>query len=261
MKKIIWGMIVFLTAFMAGLLTTMVFAKEYESAIQPHQPVYFLFGDNEHQTKWQISAKYNLIYPSDVGLYLAFTQNTKWIIYNGRDTMYSMYQPEAIYRFESGRNMFGDYVIPLVDYIQVSPIYHCSTGVEGDNHRSMNQYYGQIQFSKGDVYNFGVNGRIHGYYDVSSQNKDINVFKKNYEADVFFKLKSKTVKLLDKYELHAKCSGNPFGYGYYILEGQFTLFTAKIQPKFYVQYFKGYGETMVGYNQYDEVVRFGILLE
>ena len=251
----------FLIGLLLILITVSVVAREKEDVMTAYQDNYFLFGDNEHQTKFQISAKFNLIYPSETGLYGAFTMKTHWFVY-GRDTMFSTYMPEVLYRFESGKNLFNDFVIPYIDFIQISPECHNSTGIEDPSlHRSVNMYYAQAQTSIGDVYNFGINLKIFGYYNMDAENLDINKYKKNYEADIFFKLKSKTVQYLDKEEFHCKFTGNPIGNGSFTLEAKFRILTSRVEPKIFIQYCRGYGEFMVDYNKKDEVVRAGLVFD
>jgi outer membrane phospholipase A len=236
-----------------------VYAAEYENPMSMYKDNYFLFGDKEDETKFQISAKYNIFYPSKTGLFVAYTQTSWWEIYNSRDFFSSNYQPEVFYRFTSGDNIFSNKIIPYVDYIQVSPEYHCSNGVPKDQGRvGINTYYAQVQFSIGEVYNFGTNLKVFGYYSKTRRNEDINDYRKNYEAEVFFKLKSKTYWLLDKYELHARCTGNPAGKGWYQLEAVATLFTTYFQPKLMVQFNDGYSPNLAYWNQKDRELRVGI---
>ena len=244
-----------------SLITVNVIAKEKEEIISTYKDNYFLFGNNEDQVKFQLSVKYNLIYPSETGLYLGYTQLNHWIVYNGKDTFYTSYQPEVFYRLESGKNLFNNFVIPYIDYFQGSCFNHHSTGVEGINHRSMNMYYGQVQASIGEVYNFGINLKVLGYYNISDMNPDINKYRKNYEADVFFKLKSRTVQYLDKEEFHCSFSGNPLGNGWYQLEAKVRIITSVVQPKICIQYYKGYAQFFQTYNQKDESFRLGLIFD
>ena len=234
-------------------------ADEYLSPMTLYKDNYFTAGSMKDQLKFQISAKYNIFYPADTGLYFGYTQISWWKAYNDADTFSSNYQPEGFYLVESKKNIFADADLGIIDYIQVSPIQHSSTGVEGDDHRSINIFYGQIQLSAGEVFNFGTNLKAFGYYFRCDQNRDINDYRRNYEADFFFKLKSKSNWYVDKYELHFRCSGNPFGKGYYMAEAIAQIFTSKVQPKLFVQFSDGYGVNMVKYNRKVQELRAGIL--
>jgi outer membrane phospholipase A len=244
--------------FMAGF-TALASASEYESPMSLYKDNYFTAGSMTDQMKFQISAKYNIFYPSSTGLYFGYTQISWWKAYRDADTFSSNYQPECFYAIESKKNIFNDADLGIIDYLQVSPIQHSSTGIEGENHRSINIYYGQIQLSAGEVLNFGANVKVFGYYTCSDQNADFNDYRRNYEADFFFRLKSKSNWYVDKYELHLRCSGNPFGKGYYMAEGICQIFTAKIQPRLFVQFSDGYGVNMVCYNKKVRELRAGII--
>ena len=244
------------------LITSIAYTEEkkYESPMTLYNDTYMIAGNTNAQVKIQLSTKFNLLYPSNTGIYMGYTQLSKWIVYNNRDTFYTMYMPEAFYQYESGNNIFGNSIIPFIDYIQVSPVIHCSTGTEGVDHRSMNTYYGQVQSSYGDVFNIGLNIKAFGYYkEISKRNKDINKYRKNYEADVFFKIRSKTVEYLDKEELHFKFGGNPRGNGWYCIEARFRLVTGYIQPKLFVQFYSGYNEFMIDYNKKTRSIRAGVV--
>jgi outer membrane phospholipase A len=234
------------------------YAVEYESPLSIYKDNYFIAGNSEDQIKLQVSLKYNVLYPSNTGINFGYTQLSNWLIYKGRDTFYTTYQPETFYRFESGKNFLRNYEIPFVDYIQFSPICHNSTGVEGPDHRSINIYYGQIQTSYGEVYNIGMNAKYFRYYTISDENPDINKYRKNYEAALFFKVKSKTVEYLDKEELQIKFGGNPLKNGWYCIELQFRAITSIIQPKFFIQYYCGYSQFMTQYNRKDKSIRVGV---
>lgn len=238
-------------------ITCEIYANEYINPMTIYKDNYILAGNNSDQVKLQFSAQYSLVYKS--GAYFGYTQLSNWMCYKQRDTFITMYSPEAFYRFESGNNNFNNFIIPYIDYIQVSPINHNSTGVEGDNHRSINFYYGQIQSSIGDIYNIGFNIKIFGYYTICKQNKNINDYKKNYSADLFFKLKSRNVEYLDKEELHCTIGGNPFNKGFIQGELIFRIVSSYIQPKIMLQYYCGYDEYMIYYNRKDTSYRIGFI--
>lgn len=261
MKNKQW--IIVLLAFIF-LFVFLVFARaaEYTSPMSLYKDNFFIAGNNDDQVKFQVSAKYDLFYSPTysyaTGIYLGYTQTSWWTCYGSSDTFSSSYQPEVFFQFISSDNPF-DINLGVIDYIQVSPIMHCSTGVEGDDHRSINIYYVQTQLSVGEVYNFGLNIKGYGYYSKNRRNKDINEYRHNYEADMFFKLKSKNNWYVDKYEIHAKAVGNPLNKGYYMVEGICQIFTSIFQPKIFIQYNKGYSVNIVDYNKKEEEFRAGLI--
>ena len=252
MKKII-----FITLLL--LISNIGFSSQYESPMSLYHDNYFVIGDENDQTKFQVSAKYALFYPSNVGLYVGYSQVCWWKTYESSSPFYETnYMPEIFARFTSGDNIFDNVKIPFIDYIQVSPIFHKSNGRDGEDSRGYNKYYGQIQLSAGEVYNIGTNLKVFGYSNQSGKNEDIEDYEGYYEADIFFKIKSKTVQYFDKEELHFKFGGNPLDKGWYRIEGQVRIFNSHIQPKLFVQYFKGYGEFLIDYNIKEESLRFGL---
>ncbi len=259
---------------MIALIVYPVYAekKEYQSPMSLYNDNYFITGDkDDEQVKFQFSAKYNLLYPFNTGIYFGYTQRSWWKIYDKSSPFVETnYMPEIFLRFESGDNIVNDVKIPLVDYVQISPIFHKSNGQQGDDSRSINTYYGQIQVSYGEQFNIGTNVKIFGYYNKSSKNKDIEKYIGYYEADIFFKIRSKDVLFFDKEELHFKFGG--FGtsdyntykedkkvYGWYCVEAQFRFITSRIQPKFFVQYYNGYSEWLINYNEKEESFRIGMV--
>jgi len=253
-------------------ISTILYAEDsiYQSPMSLYKDNFFIGGDKEDQVKLQLSAKYNIFYPSNSGLYLGYTQTSKWICYEKRDTFYTAYQPEIFLAFESGNNIFDNAVIPFVDYLQVSPINHISNGTEGNNHRGMNIYYGQIQMSYGEVVNIGFNFKGFNYYNKSKRNLDIADYKGHTETGIFIKIKSKNTFLLDKEELWLRFGGfekspdslesnKTLRKGWYCIEGRVRLFTSYIQPRLFFQYYKGYNEVLQDYNQDTKSIRFGFV--
>jgi phospholipase A1/A2 len=223
--------------------------QQYQSPMSIYQDNYFITGDSNDQTKFQVSAKYALLYPSNIGLFLGYTQKCLWKTYDKSSPFYETnYQPEVFYQSQS---------FWYIDYIQVSPIEHLSNGRDGEASRGMNMFYAKTQLSYGDIYNIGFSLKGFGYFNVSKNNKDINNYKGFYEADLFFKIKSDNVKQLDKDELHFKF-GSSLDKGWFCIEGQFRLITSIIQPKFFIQYYYGYNQWLIDYNKKEQSVRIGL---
>ena len=244
------------------LIATLAFAHTYESPMQLYHANYFILGDEQDQVKFQVSAKYNLIYPSNIGVWVAYTQKAFWHLYDSSAPFWEFnHEPEVFWCFESKKNIFN-VDTGLLDYIQLSPWYHKSNGRDGEESRSMNLYYAEIQLSVGQVYNVGVMGKVFAYHDVSSKNKDIEDYLGKCEGMIFFQLKSKTVEYFDKEKIYIKGGGNVDTKKYWVEGGaKVRLLTTLFQPFLYVQVFHGYGEAMVNYNKKDTAVRVGLTFE
>lgn len=236
---------------------------EFIEPLSMYKTNYFATGDSkDDQVKFQLSVKYNLLWPFNSGIYFGYTQLSYWRIYDSsspfKDTNF---QPEFFYKFESGNNVFDNYTIPFVDYIQICPIYHRSNGQPaGPNDRSENKFYYAMQVSAGTVYNFGARVKVFGYYNVGDGNRDINKYHKYYEGAVFFKNMSRKVTRLERESIEISWGGNPFGNGW--VQGEFSvrILTSYIQPKLFIQGFYGYDEFMMNYSTKTKAVRIGFSL-
>jgi outer membrane phospholipase A len=257
-----------LTIILLLTLAIPVISKEYEYPMSLYKENYFAFGDKDANVKFQISAKYNVFYPSSTGIYFAYTQRSKWALGQEPSSPFkeSNYMPEVFYKLESKNNIFGNIDLKLIDYIQLSPIYHCSNGRDGEESRSMNTSYGQIQISVGEKYNFGINAKYFRWY----QKKELEKYLGHYETDIFFKFKSTNIFLLDKEELHFKFGGyekadyNSWDnekktYGWYTVEGRFRIFTTIIQPQIFIQYYNGYAQWLINYYEKEKSLRIGLV--
>lgn len=244
------------------LFVSYAHAETFESPMQIYKPNYIIAGDKEDQVKFQISAKYNLIYPSETGLWVAYTQKAFWNLYEDSSPFWEFnHEPELFYIFESKKNMFG-VDTGFLDYIQLSPIYHRSNGRDGLESRGMNLYYGEIQVSVGKVYNLGLTAKAFNYYGKSSKNKDIEQYLGYGEGELFFQLKSKNVNYFDKEKIYIRGGGNHESKKGWVEGGlKVRLLTTLFQPFLYVQVFHGYGEAMVNYNGKDTAVRVGLTFE
>lgn len=233
-------------------------ATEYQSPVSKNRENYFIGGNKEDQTKFQLSLKADLFYPFNTGFYLGYTQTTWWKVYDGADTMSSNYQPEVFYRLQSKNNLFNNANLRLIDFIQLGPYYHCSNGIEGEDHRGINTYYGQVQVSSGGRLSIGINFKGFGYYGVSRRNEDIKEYKGYYANDVFLKLNSADVEDMSLAEIHFK-HGGTLSKRWYCVEAQTILFSSKIQPRLFCQYYNGYGENMLNYNIKDHSFYAGLI--
>jgi phospholipase A1 len=253
---------ILLIAFLLIYFVKTSYGSEYESPMQIYKPNYFIFGDNQDQVKFQISAKYNLIYPSDIGLWLGYTQKAFWHLYSSSSPFWEFnHEPEIFYCYNSKKNIF-DYSIPYIDYITLSPFWHKSNGRDGEFSRSINCYYGEVQASVGQKINIGTIIKVFGYYNKAEENPDIAKYMGYTEGTLFITLKSQNTQFFDKEYLYIKGGGNfKSQKGWYEAGLKIRLLTTLFQPFFYLQFFQGYGETMVNYNKKDTALRAGLIFQ
>lgn len=238
-----------------------VYAKDYENPISAYKENYFI--GNSEDVKFQISIQGNLFYPSKIGLFFAYTQIAWWDIYDDSSPFREFnHSPEIFYRLESNNNIFGNLSLGYIDYIQVSPIYHKSNGLDGEKSRSINYYYAEGQASIGDVYNFGLVLRVWNYIGDMSDNPDYQNYRGNAEGELFFQLKSRTVNYFDKEKIYVRGGGNHIAKKGWIEGGmKVRILTTRFQPFLYFQVWHGYAEGMINYNEKDTVYRLGLTFE
>jgi outer membrane phospholipase A len=257
-------------------------AKEkihHYSPMSLYKSNYFIAGNNDNQVKFQFSAKYQIHAPDKNNIpldstwdqivtplkilgswtYIGYTQTSWWLVYHGSDTFSTNYQPEGFFMIESKNNIL-DLDFGPVKYLKIAPFSHCSTGVEGEDHRSINEYYGEVDISlfNNKKNNIGLDAKLFGYYSKDDNNKDINDYRDNYEAKIYYNHIFDS-KIWNEQMFNLTSTGNPTGKGYFIVESISKLFG--FQPKLLIQFSNGYGVNIVDYNIKETEFRIGLLFD
>ena len=218
-------------------------------AIKPYHPTYFIAGDKVDQVKYQVSFKYGLWYPYESGLYLSYTQISKWDLYEHSSPFReSNYNPSIFWEKEK---------VWKFDFLRAIPYEHKSNGLGGKDSRSTDRFFGEVQISHGEVFNFGIREKIGGFYAVSRHNSDIKRYTGHFETELFAQIKDKHgyfghEKLYMKGEWTRK-------YYWYEIGFTFRIFTSKLSPHIYVQYYQGYNEFLIDYNKKTQAIRAGFI--
>jgi phospholipase A1 len=233
------------------LIPFKLFALE---AIQPYQPTYIITGDtNEDQVKYQVSFKYGLLFPYESGIFLSYTQLSKWDIYDRSS-------PFRENNYSPG--IFWEKQKPFkhLDFIRVSPEMHLSNGLDGQDSRSVDRCFIESQISyKFNFIKIGFREKIQHFYQfsLSSHNKDYKRYVGNFESEAFIQIISKR-NYLSHEKLYVK--GEWTNKFYWFESGlSFRIITSKIRPHIYIQYFRGYGEFLINYNKKTEALRIGFI--
>ncbi len=245
MKKILFWLITFL------ILVDPLFAID---TIQSFQPIYFIAGDKTDQIKYQVSFKYALIFPYETGLYLGYTQLSKWNIYDRSSPFKETnYNPSIFYEKIPS--------LKYLDFYRIGFYEHKSNGRDGQQSRSMDKGYAEIQLSHGKHLNFGIREKVSVYYTVSNKNKDIDHYAGYFETELFVQYFSPHT-YIDHERLYIKGEWmhNRLNTKYWMEAGlSFRLLTGNIQPNFYIQYYRGYVEFMEDYNKKTNALRAGLI--
>lgn len=240
--------------------------------LTPHKPNYFLpfaytsnpndrafLGENDSESlqsvefKFQLSVKFPVAYEvvgRDTSLWFAYTQQAYWQAYNSdisapfRDTNH---EPEVFLVTK-----------PKHDFLGIKPNYvsygfnHQSNGQSGDLSRSWNRIYVDFLFEVGDTaFSFKPWYRI----PESSGNDD------NPNIEDFFGYgEFNLIHIIDDYSIdvmlrdNLKTSDNQ---GAFQVGFNFPLWG---KTRGYVQYFNGYGQSLLDYNHKTQSLGFGIML-
>lgn len=199
------------------------------------------------EVKFQISLKINVLenmFGDNGDLYFAYTQRSWWQAYNAdasspfRETNY---EPEAFVSFDNDLTLFGwTNTINRIGYA------HQSNGQSEPLSRSWNRLYADMLFQRGD---WAVSVAPH-WRIPESDDEDDNPDLENYigYGDIT------VVRAFGDHEVSMMLRGNPGKHNYGVrLDYSFPL-AGKIRG--YIQYYDGYGESLIDYDQ--DVQRLGL---
>lgn len=241
------------------------FFKEH---IFGYEPFYFIAGTESPNIKFQISFKYRLLNEHGwlaekpgwhwlTGLDVAYTQQSLWDWSAPSSPFYdSTYMPELLYswdRFVGGgpTNWFR------LDW--QTGLKHQSNGKSGADSRSLNIAYFQptLTFGRDNGFQLTFTPRIWAYLGSLSDNPDI----KDYRG--YGDLRT-TIGWQHGLELSALTNaGKDFKHGSLELDLTYPLMHpphGALSIYVMAQYFTGYGESLLGYNQKSDQFRLGLSL-
>jgi phospholipase A1/A2 len=235
----------------------------FADRLAPHESIYFIYGPDDPAAKFQFSFKYKLLEFSEVAphrmartLHFAYTQRSLWDIKEESSPFYdTSYMPELMYQSlapmpekDSGFTWLG---------FQAA-FKHESNGRAGAQSRSVNIVYGRTVFAFGHLNGWHLLAipEVFGYVSSVDENSDIADYRGYGKLSVIIGRNdgpSLTTLLW---------AGKDFDHVSTQLD-----FTLPVRTKllnfetyFLVQYFNGYGESLLSYNTHSETIRAGISL-
>jgi phospholipase A1/A2 len=247
-KIYIYIAIILIVWVVAFILAKKIFAIE---AISQYKSTYIIAGDKTNQVKYQVSLKYALVYPYESGVYFAYTQLSKWNVYDRSSPFKeSNYQPSI---FWEKNNVW------YFDTVRIAPYQHCSNGEDGSKSRSIETGFAQARMSYGKRLNIGIDETLTWFYAVSNKNSDYRRYKGNFRTELFLQLKGNG-KYLDQEKIYTAFEWT-HKYGWVECGLIVRLLTAYARPKLYVQYFYGTAEFLENYKDKTNALRAGIIFD
>ena len=222
-------------------------AAPFEQIINPGEEI------DKLESKFQISFQFDLrnnIFDSNSDLYFAYTQQAFWQVYNTdasspfRETNY---EPELGIKFTPNYEIFG------FNNSQIRlGLVHQSNGRAVPLSRSWNRLFALFIFDKGDfVTALRPWVRLHES-TVDDDNPDIDDFMGNFEWYGFYKQQKSVFGFMLRNNLKSESNR-----GAIQLDWSYPI---SDRLKWYAQYFNGYGESLVDYNDKSERISAGISL-
>lgn len=232
--------------------STQIFGADPTNKFSLYQPTYFIFGKDN--LKLQFSAKYRVA--KNYNLYLGYTQTMFWNIYEQSAPFDDInYNPEAFYRLFEQENKF----LRSIDLGML----HTSNGEDGIKSRSINRVYLKTNMATSwGRHNLLGELRLQHIYSKADANKDIVDYMGYWDLRMMIThiLVWGKTRLDLEYRLFAGKDVVDIAKGGRELGLLYNLGSENFNPTFYVQYYSGYAESLLHYNQKVSVVRGGLLL-
>ena len=212
-----------------------------------------VFDDIEAQ--FQISIKTPLavdLFNKDISVYTGYTNRSFWQVYNSKISSpfrETNHEPEVWLQTTSSTSFMG-----FDNRINILGISHQSNGRSNALSRSWNRIYAKFAFEK-ESFVFGI--KLWNRFNESSEfddNPDITEYMGHGEFRVIYKKDRQTFNFMSRNNIE---SG--FERGATELSWSFPIGKRK-DLRGYIQFFSGYGESLIDYNQSVNRIGFGISL-
>ena len=236
--------------------------RMFADRLGPHQPIYFIYGPDDPAAKFQFSFKYKLLDFQNIApqrmartLQFAFTQLSLWDIEGESSPFYdTSYMPELMYESlapepEDGGGWFT--------WMGFQAAYrHESNGRDAVNSRSLNVVYARPVFAIGplDHWHLLVIPEVFAYIGTREDNPFIQDYRGHGRLSLVF----------GRNEGPSLMASAWAGDDFENVSMQFDL-TIPLRTElldfgtyFLVQYFRGYGESLLFYRERSEAIRAGI---
>lgn len=231
-----------------------------------YDPIYFIYGGNKSDAKFQLSFKYRLIdqkgsiaryAPWVSGLHLGYTQTAFWKL-SSESSPFSdtIFQPSFFYE-----KHFEDisFISSNARASIASGIEHQSNGKGGLDSKSLNFFYVEpsITYPIFSDLELDLKLRVLTYAGDLSDNPDIRDFRGNGSVSIGI---GDPEALMLKTEIRGSIGTGKGSVAFDVSYPLDKLLYNNLDLYLFGQLYNGYGESLINYNQKDTSVRFGIAL-
>ncbi len=238
--------------------------RTFAGRIAPHEPIYFIYGPDDPAAKFQFSFKYRVLTLDDPptgywpdSLHFAFTQRSLWDLRGESSPFYdTSYIPELILEaLAPERAPLGGWLSFLGYQLGYR---HESNGRDGEISRSLNQAFLRPVFAIGhlDGWHLLIAPEFYTYVGDLDNNPDIKDYRGHAALRAMFgKNDGPSVAV-------AAWAGRDFDHPTYQIDLTVPIRTRLLdfQTYFLIQYYNGYGESLLSYQEESDVWRAGISL-
>ena len=240
----------------------------------PHEPMYFIWGPDDPQVKFQVSLKYQFFTPDGdlakavpwiSNFYVAYTQQSFWDNREPSGPFFdSSYRPELLWLHEQPDANWS--WLPALSRFDLHlGLQHESNGKSGPDSRSVNIAYVRPVFTFGhgggsrgaEKFFVTVSPRVWGYLYRLDENPDIDEYRGYGDLRVIVGWRD-GLQLSTNYR-PGKDWDTP------ALELNLShplrkITGGSVDMYIYAQYFTGYGESLIGYDERGDSFRIGLAL-
>lgn len=230
----------------------------------PHEPIYFLVGPDRPNAKFQVSFKYQVLNPEGSwsqtipplsGLHLAYSQTSFWDLEDdSAPFLDSSYRPEVLWSAKDWR--IEDSVVSRVGF-QLG-LMHESNGRDGGDSRSLNTFYIRPSVTFGDPEGMFVTfaPRMYTYvFGMDATNDNIADYRGHFDLRLIAgERDGLQLAVIGRV-------GDDWDKGSVQFDLSYPMrrfFNNNVDLYLHAQYFTGYGESLLGYDEYTNRWRVGV---
>jgi phospholipase A1 len=234
--------------------------RAFMDRLLPHLPMYFIYSPKVPEGKFEVSVKYRLLdIPGEGvrGMYLGYTQRSLWNLGQPSNPFLdTSYMPELFWEsLEPRRAAHGS--VSWLGY-QAGALHESNGRPAGSDKRSLNEVFVRpiVKLGSYDGWNLVVMPRLLSYLPGLGGNPDITRYRGYAEwSAIIGQNTGPALLVVDRV-------GSRFDRNSLEMNLTFPISIRKADFASYilVQYFDGYGETLLGYNTRSSNIRAGIAL-